>query len=96
MLVAFDAEGKALNFAVGNNELDLDTAHYLAFMQAGLQLHEEIDVPRGTANLRIGVFDPQSNRAGTMEIPMDRIVAQAAASKQGAAVNFSDRLERQH
>jgi hypothetical protein len=39
-------------------------------MQAGLPVHEQIDVPAGTVYLKMGVHDLLSGRIGTVEIPL--------------------------
>jgi hypothetical protein len=69
-----------LNWEIHDTELNLSPEHYLAFQQPGLQMHEEIDVPRGSVVVRVGVFDRDSNKAGTVLVPLRQLSAQAAPS----------------
>ncbi|HEY0794153.1 MAG TPA: VWA domain-containing protein [Acidisarcina sp.] len=86
MLVAFDRKGKALNYTVHRNALELTPQGYVAMKDAGLQLHDEIDVPRGTTTIRVGVYDADSNRAGTIQIPLSQL--HAVSAQTGERANF--------
>ena len=48
----------------------LESKIHEAVWAAGLQLHEEIDVPAGEVYLRTGVFDLESGNCGTLGIPL--------------------------
>jgi VWFA-related protein len=69
-LVAFDHDGKALNWAGGTLALNVTDAAYAAIQRDGVPTHIEIDVPKGEAYLATGVYDWASNKAGTLEIPL--------------------------
>jgi hypothetical protein len=69
-LVAYDREGKPLNFVVTNGEIRLQPKVYAGLLQVGLQIHKEIDVPRGDVYLRTGIYDLGSNTAGTLGVPL--------------------------
>ncbi len=39
----------------------------------GVQLHADIVMPKGQYWLRTGVYDPQSRKVGTMELPLGSV-----------------------
>jgi VWFA-related protein len=78
-LVAFDHDGKALNWAGGTLALDVTDAAYAAIQRDGVPAHIDIDVPKGEAYLATGVYDWTSNKAGTLEIPLAGLKSVAAA-----------------
>jgi VWFA-related protein len=81
MLVAYDREGKPLNFVVTNGEIQLQPKVYAGLLQVGLQIHKEIDVPKGDAYLRTGIYDLGSNTAGTLGVPLREAPTPTAAAK---------------
>ena len=82
-LIAYDHFGNPLNWMVRSTEFTLNPERYAAFLQVGLQLHFDIDAPRGSGYLRTGVYDVASGRAGTLEIPLNTPVSvPSAASTQ--------------
>jgi VWFA-related protein len=78
VLLAFDREGKPLNYVVIKGDLDLDPKVYANVQQVGLQIHKEIDVPREYVFLRTGIYDLKSNAAGTLGVPLTDAVVTAA------------------
>jgi hypothetical protein len=46
-----------------------------------VQLHAEVEVPRGQYWLKTGVYDQATHKAGTMEIPLSAISPIEVASK---------------
>jgi len=78
-LLAYNREGKPLNFVVTQGNVSLAAKDYDAFRKSGLQIHKEIDVPAGYAFLRTGVYDYKSGEAGTLGTPLNS--ASASASK---------------
>jgi VWFA-related protein len=84
-LVAYDHYGHPMNWMVREMEFSLNPERYAAFEQVGLQLHLEIDAPRGSAYLRSGGYDSASGKAGTLEIPLIApAIAPATASSHAA------------
>ena len=81
MLVAYDREGKPLNFVVTNGEIQLQPKVYAGLLQVGLQIHKEIDVPKGDTYLRTGIYDLGSNTAGTLGVPLREAPTPTAAAK---------------
>ena len=70
VLLAYDREGKPLNFVVTKGDVNLDAKLYANTQQVGLQIHKEIDVPKEYVYLRTGIYDLKSNTAGTLGVPL--------------------------
>jgi VWFA-related protein len=70
MLVAYDREGEPLNLLVGRSEIRIPAKDYASVQRGGLQIHKEIDLPRGEVFLRTGIYDFQAARAGTLGFPL--------------------------
>jgi VWFA-related protein len=72
-LVAYDLQGHAVNWLSKEYDLNLMPDEYSQFVRYGLQLQENIDVPTDKAFLRCGIFDLNSKRAGTLQIPLQAV-----------------------
>jgi hypothetical protein len=70
MLTAYDFDGKPLNFVVRKFDIELEPKVYGEVKKLGLQLRQEIDVPREDFYLRTGIYDAASARFGTLGIPL--------------------------
>jgi VWFA-related protein len=70
MLVAYDREGEPLNLVVGRSEIRIPDKDYANLQRGGLQIHKEIDLPKGEVFLRTGVYDFRAARAGTLGVPL--------------------------
>jgi VWFA-related protein len=70
VLLAYDREGKPLNFVVTKGDVNLDPKLYENTQKVGLQIHKEIDVPQEYIYLRTGIYDLKSNTAGTLGVPL--------------------------
>jgi VWFA-related protein len=70
VLLAYDREGKPLNFVVTRGDVNLDAKLYANVQQVGLQIHKEIDVPNQYVYLRTGIYDLKSSTAGTLGVPL--------------------------
>ncbi len=77
VLLAYDREGKPLNFVVTKGDVNLDAKLYENVQKVGLQIHKEIDVPQQYIYLRTGIYDLKSNTAGTLGVPLVDAVASA-------------------
>ncbi len=82
-LVAYDHDANPLNWLVRTTEMSVTPQLYAAFLQAGVQLHQEIDVPKGATSLRTGVYDPASKKVGSLEIPLSEVRASVTPSGAG-------------
>jgi hypothetical protein len=69
-VLAYDADGKVINFTQRAFELDLQPALYAQILSEGFPQHQEIDLPAGQFSLRIVVRDLDSPRAGATEVPL--------------------------
>jgi hypothetical protein len=76
MLVAFGANGDILNFVKKRSNLKMDPKMYEATQQVGMQVHEEIDVPAGESFLRVGIYDWNSGKCGTVGAALNGSSAQ--------------------
>ena len=77
-LLAYDREGKPLNFVVTKGDVNLDAKLYANTQKVGFQIHKEIDVPQQYIYLRTGIYDLKSNTAGTLGVPLLDAVTSAA------------------
>jgi VWFA-related protein len=68
--VAFDADGKRLNFANRGIAFNLKPEDVEKFLRSGIPFHQEIDLPAGPVYLRVAVHDLLSGRIGSTEIPV--------------------------
>jgi hypothetical protein len=50
-------------------------------LQVGLQIHKEIDVPKGDVYLRTRIYDLGSSTAGTLVVPLRDAPTPSAAAK---------------
>jgi VWFA-related protein len=81
-LVAYDFDGRPVNWLVRQVDLNLDAAHYASARQNGVALHFDIDLPKDAVTLRSGIYDLQSSLTGTLEVPLNSIlVGQAPGLK---------------
>ncbi len=69
-VLAYDADGKVINFTEHAFGLDLTSEDYTKIMSGGLPQHQEIDLPVGQFSLRVVVRDLDSPRAGATEVPL--------------------------
>jgi hypothetical protein len=54
----------------------MDSKMYEATQQVGMQVHEEIDVPVGEIYLRVGIYDLNSGKCGTVGATLNGYPAQ--------------------
>jgi VWFA-related protein len=73
-LLVCNHEGKTLNWMVRQFNLDMDSARYAVAQANGINFRLQIDAPTDSVFLRSGVYDLNSNLAGTLEIPLGAIV----------------------
>lgn len=69
-LVAYDADGKRVNYIDRAVELAVNPEQYAQLMKSGVPVRMEIDVPAGEGSLRIAVHDRLGARVGSLEIPL--------------------------
>jgi hypothetical protein len=69
-LVAYDADGKRLNYVDGMIPVNLKANQYAQILSTGIPLRLAIDLPTGKDFLRIAVHDKNADHVGAFEIPM--------------------------
>ncbi len=74
-LVAYDREGRPVNWLVREVDLDLDAARYASVRENGVSFHFDIDLPKEAVTLRSGVYDLRSSLTGTLELPLSGVLA---------------------
>jgi VWFA-related protein len=72
-LIVYDKYGTVANRKDHIVQLRVKPDIYKIFQQTGVQLHAEIEVPKGQFWLRTGVYDESSHKAGTMEVPFSSV-----------------------
>jgi VWFA-related protein len=80
-LLGYDGDGQPLNWMVRMLQLAFPPDRYAAVQAKGISFSLEIDVPAADVYLRSGIYDQASSRAGTLEIPLAAVLAQASAPK---------------
>lgn len=69
-LVAYDADGKRLNFVDRAAKLTLNSSQYAQLMKSGIPVRMALDLPAGEQSLRIAIHDTIGVRVGSLEIPL--------------------------
>jgi len=72
VLVAYDATGKRTNYLDKLYYLDMKEDAFAAAEKDGITARLALDVPAGPASLRLLVYDPIAQRAGSLEILLPR------------------------
>ena len=70
LLIAYDYQGKALKIIKQKLPVHIRPDVYQSLLRVGLQLHEEIDLPKGDIYLETGIYDLMASHAGTLGIPL--------------------------
>jgi len=69
-LVAYDAEGKRVNYLDSGFQLSLKPGQVAQTMNSGIRIGLPLDLPAGQFFLRIAVHDLAAGRAGSVEVPV--------------------------
>lgn len=83
LAIAFDREGHEAGHASNTLEGTIAIEAYDKVMAGGLPAHQELSLPPGIYNLRLGVMDRVSQQIGTVDVPL--IIDANIASKQPKA-----------
>jgi hypothetical protein len=70
IMVAYDGDGKRVNYVDRPMQLSLDAEHYARVRAAGFPLRMELDLPAGEFSLRLAVYDLNSGHIGSLEVPL--------------------------
>jgi hypothetical protein len=83
-LMAYDRDGNAVNWSAVTQGMLLEPDIYKQIQKSGIPAHMEIDLPNKDVYLETGVYDWDTGKAGTLEIPLRVGVTAASASLQPA------------
>jgi VWFA-related protein len=72
-LIAYDRYGNVVSRKDHVVGLHVKPDVWAVYQNTGVQLHAEIAVPKGQYWLRTGVYDEQSRKVGTMELPLGSV-----------------------
>lgn len=70
MAIAYDNEGKEVGHASDSLDGSIKAAAYETVMTHGVPAKQEISLPPGAYNLRLGVMDRTSLQIGTLDVPL--------------------------
>jgi hypothetical protein len=79
-MIVYDKYGQVASREDHLVHLDIKPDAYSVFKKTGLQMHGQVVAPRGQYWLRTGVYDEESRKVGTLEIPLSS-VKDSVASK---------------
>jgi VWFA-related protein len=69
-VIAYDRDGKALNWIGTKQLMNLNETTYAAIQRSGIPVSLQIDVPPGAYYLATGIYDWGSKKAGTLQVPL--------------------------
>jgi VWFA-related protein len=81
-LIAYDRYGNIASRKDHLVVLNIKPDVWAVYQRTGLQMHAEIAVPKGNYWLRTGVYDRNSRKVGTMEIPLSAVKPVETAAVQ--------------
>jgi VWFA-related protein len=70
MAVALDGKGNIAGQTANTMDAALRLQEFPAFQRTGLPMHQELVLPPGSYDLRIGVLDRASQKIGTINVPI--------------------------
>jgi VWFA-related protein len=79
-VLLYDRDGAPVNWLVRMLQVPISPEHYAQVQANGIAFHLEIDAPANAAYLRSGLYDLGSNKAGTIEIPLAAVAAEAVSN----------------
>jgi VWFA-related protein len=84
-LLAYDRDGNAVNWAGGAQMMSLKPDLFAAIQKSGVPAHIDIDLPSDKdVFLSAGVYDWNTGKAGTMEVPLTRAAGHSSTLAQSA------------
>ena len=81
-VIAYGRDGKPVNWVGVTQNMNINPATFAAIQRSGIPAHLEIDLPQQDVYLATGVYDWASQKAGTLEIPLNLLQAQASSAPQ--------------
>ena len=81
IVIAYDKDGKEVGHASNTLDGKIQAAAYETVMNNGIPAQQELTLPPGTYNLRLGVMDRPSQQIGTVDVPLVVAAGEATAKK---------------
>ena len=78
-MIVYDKYGQITGRADHLVKLEIKPDVYPIFQKTGVQLHGQIDAPKGQYWLRTGVYEQTSHKVGTMEVPFSAVKGSVAS-----------------
>jgi len=82
-LLIYDRYGKIIDHQVHVAALNIKPGEYATYEKAGVPLHADVSTPKGNYWLRTGIYDENSGKVGTLEIPLAAVKPVDSASRAG-------------
>jgi VWFA-related protein len=79
--IAYDNDGKEIAHASNTLDGTIKAAAYETVMNNGIPAQQELTLPPGAYNLRLGVMDRPSQQIGTVDVPLVVAAGEATAKK---------------
>jgi hypothetical protein len=79
--IAYDKDGKEVAHASDTLDGTIKLAAYETVMNNGIPAQQEMTLPPGAYNLRLGVMDRPSQQIGTVDVPLVVTTGEATAKK---------------
>jgi hypothetical protein len=79
--IAYDKDGKEVAHASDTLDGTIKQAAYETVMNNGIPAQQEMTLPPGAYNLRLGVMDRPSQQIGTVDVPLVVTTGEATAKK---------------
>ena len=70
LAIAYDTKGHEAKRIFNVLDSDVDTAQLESVMSQGLPVEQEMELPSGQYNVRVGVMDRATQRIGTVDVPL--------------------------
>ena len=70
MVIAFDKEGREVGHASDTLDATFPASAYSLILSHGLPAQQDLNLPPGLYNLRIGVMDHSTQQVGTVDVPL--------------------------
>jgi hypothetical protein len=81
IVVAYDKDGREVGHASDTMDGTIKDAAYETVMNNGIPAQQELTLPPGAYNLRLGVMDRPSQQIGTVDVPLVVTAGEATAKK---------------
>ncbi|MFP5236001.1 MAG: VWA domain-containing protein [Acidobacteriota bacterium] len=83
-IIAFDEDGNAVNWTSGDQAMHVTQERYEQLLKSGIPAQMQIDLPNKNLTLLTGVYDGNSGRAGSLQMPLHFGAAPPAPSEAAA------------